>query len=268
MTVLVAVLMSLATTADPVFNQRTQDFYADSPDSVNIADWAGRSTLRDALSWWYGPWIQRTGYYRPLSSWIIWIEYLLAGRSFQAFCAVSWLLHGLNGALLALFALALFRHRPWPWAWALVAVALFNYRLGPAGPSWQPWPVSIGVVAWWPAQTDQLSLAAGLCALLLLDRYARLGSRADAVAASVLCLASLLSKEMAVALPLLGAALLAYRRALQAWRVPTVWAGMSVALLVVRALAVPNAAGPSLSHFWPPYMARKLVWYSFERLYS
>lgn len=266
--VIVAVVVSLLTTAQPVFDPGTQDFYADSPDSVRIADMAARVTLRDALGWWHGQWIQQTPYYRPLASWVIWAEYLVTGGSFAGLCAVSWLLHGLNGALLCLLALRLLGDRCPGWVWALLAVGLFNWRLGPAGPSWHPWPVAIGVVAWWPAQTDQLSLAAALSCLIFLDRYLAGRGRRDLIAAYVLYAAALLCKEMAVCVPLLAALLLVYRREKGQWQVPLAWAGMAAALLVIRRLAVPDAMNPALADFYPQKVARKLLWYSLERLWS
>jgi len=266
--VIVAVVVSLLTTAQPVFDPGTQDFYADSPDSVRIADMAARVTLREALGWWHGQWIQQTPYYRPLASWVIWVEYLVTGGSFAGLCAASWLLHGLNGALLCLLALRLLGDRRPAWLWAVLAVGLFNFRLGPAGPSWHPWPVAIGVVAWWPAQTDQLSLAAALGCLIFLDRYLAGRGRRDLVAAYVLYAVALLCKEMAVCVPLVGALLLVYRRAKGQWHIPLAWAGMAAVLLVIRRLAVPDAMDPALADFYPQHVARKLLWYSLERLWS
>lgn len=263
-----AVTISLATTAFPVFDQATQDFYADSPDSVGIIVRAEEATVGEALRWWYGPWIQGTPYYRPLSSWVMWLEYLVAGRNFQAFCVFSWLLHALNGALLALLALRLFKERPLAWLWALLAVVLFNYRLGPTGPSWQPVPVAIGVVVWWPAQTDQLSLAFSLGSLLLLDRYLSKGRRRDLALCFVFYAAALLSKEMAVCLPLVVGLWVLYRRAREQWLIPVAQAVMAVALLVLRLFVVPGAQGPTMADLMPLQVVRKLLWYTGERLWS
>lgn len=266
--VVIAAAMSLAATAYPVFDPATQQRYLTSPDSVGIAQWAARSTWRDAIRWWYGPWIQRTGYYRPISSLAIWLEHKAFGGSFQAMCVVSWILHAVNGALLCVLAMRLFEGVDRAWLWALVAVALFNYRLGPAGPFWRPVPVAIGVVAWWPAQTDQLSLAASLLSLVLVDGYFRRPGRRRLMAALAWFAVALLSKEMAVCVPLVVLALGLYRRAGEVWKVAGVYAAMAAGLLIVRYFAVPGAMGPRLGELDPLFVVHKLALYTAERFMS
>jgi hypothetical protein len=259
-----AVVLSLAATAPVVFNPALQQLYATSPDSVSIANWARQATWREALSWWYSTWIQADSfYYRPLSSSVLWLEYLLFGWNFQAFTVVSWLLHGLNAALLAALAGRLLRDRGWTAVWALVAVGLFNARLGPPGPYWKRAPVAAGIVIWWPAQTDQLSLAASLASLLLLDRYLLAGRRRDGWAALAAYGAALLCKEMSLCVPLLAALLIVYRRAAKAGALLLVYLAVAVLFVFVRQAAVPYAWGPDLRKLLQPsYLALKAAWYA------
>ncbi len=209
----ICAVIGLAVTAHAVFSPRVLAHYADSPDSVNIAESAEASTPRDILRWWTGSWLQKGSvYYRPLSSILFWLEYRAFGWDFQGYVIISWLVHGWICASLFLLGLSIFGASTQGALTALVAVALFNVRLGPTGPSWSAVPVSYGVVAWWPAQTDQMSLAFSLGALIVLDGWLKGTRRNGLWLAAILWIAALLFKEMAVTLPLVAGCLILHRR--------------------------------------------------------
>ncbi|NLO08217.1 MAG: hypothetical protein GX131_20520 [candidate division WS1 bacterium] len=94
----------------------------------------------------------------------------------------------------------------------VLAVLLVNLRLGPTGPHWPAAPVAYSVVAWWPAQTDQMSLLMSLIALLALDRWLLGEDPRGLLKAGLLWVAAVLFKEMAVVLPLLAGVLMLMRR--------------------------------------------------------
>jgi len=210
-------VIGLAATAWGVFSPAVLEHYSDSPDSVGIAWWVKRAGPPEMLGWWTGRWIQEDSppYYRPLASFLFWAEYRLFGMDFQGHVVVSWLLHAAVCACVWLLAFRLYpgSHRLRVLT-ALLAVVLVNVRLGPVGPYWQAAPVAYAVVAWWPAQTDQMSLLLSLLSLLALDRWLRGEDGRGLLKAAGLWLGALLFKEMAVILPLLGWLLVVYRRGL------------------------------------------------------
>lgn len=284
---IICVVIGLGATAHAVFSPRVIAHYADSPDSVDITRWAERAGPRDALGWWTGPWIQQTSpYYRPLSSIIFWLEYLAFGWSFRGHAIISWLTHGAVCALLYWTGLALFtggvRQRV---VFSCVASALFNVRLGPSGPGWMLAPVTYGVVAWWPGQTDQFCLLLSLPALILFDGWLR-GTRPNGLwLGAILWIIALLFKEMAVSLPLLAGCMILYRKGLasaRVWRVEEVngaprcrpaigllWRVVlpgilvTVAFLALRSVFVPSAWGPKARSIG--YFVEKVIWYAAER---
>lgn len=282
-----AVAIGLAATAHGVFSPEVLARYANSPDSVRIASWAQNATLADALSWWVGSWIQQDSpYYRPLSSWLMWAEYLAFGWDFQGYVVVSWCLHAI--ACLLLYGLTL-RILPGPLGvrvfLSVVAVGLFNGRLGPTGPGWMPAPVAYGVVAWWPGQTDQTSLVCALGSLLALDRWLQGSARRDLTLAIGLWAAAMLCKEMAVCVPLLAGLLAVVRQGNTAVRLYVLeqtpqgtrrrlapgiaWRLMVPGLLIVagflalRSALVLGAWGPKAKPV--AYFVGKAMWYVAER---
>lgn len=283
-----AVVIGLAATAHGVFSPRILAFYANSPDSVDITNWADRARLEDILGWWAGPWIQRTSpYYRPLSSLVFWLEYKAFGWNFQGHVIISWLLHGAVCLLLYRAGLAWLqgdgRARV---ALAVAAVALFNARIGPTGPGWLLAPITYGVVAWWPGQTDQFCLLTSLGALLCFDAWLASHRRQKLVQALVLWAVALLFKEMAVCLPLAAGFLVLYRKGSSAarlwgtgdakeltlarrlgiglfWQVLLAGLVIVAAYLAVRSALVPGAWGPKARPL--VYFLEKIVWFSAER---
>ncbi|MGI5818878.1 MAG: hypothetical protein ACOX9R_12365 [Armatimonadota bacterium] len=208
----VAAVIGLGATAWGVFSPTVLEHYSASPDSVAITEWAERAERDEMVRWLHGQWIQACSppYYRPLSSYLFFLEYRLFGWNFQGHVIVSWLAHAAICVCVYLLALRLIPGR-FPLAMALLAVALFNLRLGPEGPDWEATPVAAAVVAWWPSQTDQMSLLPSLLALLALDRWLMGGRRRNLAAAVGLWLAALLFKEMAITLPVVAMLLVIYR---------------------------------------------------------
>ncbi|MCX7598773.1 MAG: hypothetical protein N2512_07870 [Armatimonadetes bacterium] len=285
---LIAIAIGLAATAHGVFSPRILAFYAHSPDSVDITRWAEQASARDVLSWWAGPWIQRTSpYYRPLSSLIFWLEYKAFGWNFQGHVIISWLLHGMVCLLLYRAGLAWLRgNEPVRTGLALGAVALFNARIGPVGPGWVLAPITYGVVAWWPAQTDQFCLLFSLGALLCFDSWLTSGRRKRLLQAVVLWSVALLFKEMAVCLPLAAGFVVLYRKGVCAarlrfggdaeepiltkhlsmglfWQVVLGGLVIVAAYLAIRDVLVPGAWGPKARPI--TYFLEKIVWFSAER---
>jgi len=215
-----AAAIGLGATAWGVFHPGVLKHYSDSPDSIGITQWAERADASDMVRWWTGTWIQADSYYyRPLASYLFWLEYRAFGHNFQGHVVISWLVHAAVCVCVYLLALRLY---PGPSriaaASAILAVVLVNVRLGPEGPHWPVAPVAYSVVAWWPAQTDQMSLLLSLLALLTLDRWLEGESRLGPAQAAGLWVAALLFKEMALVLPLIAGLLALYRHGTAALR--------------------------------------------------
>ena len=281
-----AIVLGLGATAHAVFSPAIRQHYADSPDSVDITRCAELATAADALQWWVGPWIQSSSpYYRPLSSIAFWLEHKAFGSNYLGHAIISWLLHGLICLCIYRIGIALLggelKHRV---VLSAVAVVLFNVRLGPLGPGWLPAPIAYGVVAWWPGQTDQLSLLFSLSSLLVFDAWLRGLNRNALWGASALWLVALLFKEMAIVLPLVAGCLILYRRgrdSLRLWRhdggdgsprrfqpgllwsvaLPGVL--LAAAYLGLRAMLLPQAWGPQVRS--PGYFLIKAAWFSAAR---
>jgi len=241
---LLAGLFALAATArfwreDPYELYLARGHY----DSFTILNSARAATARQWLGWWTGSWIESgTPYYRPLTSTLIGLEWRLFGGNVLGFCAVGWVLHGVNAALLFLLAWRLFR-----------GSARRRLLMGIAAAAAFTLPTStnhfaaLADVIWWPAQTDVLSLTFSLASLLALDRALARPGPVRLGLPLVLFALALLSKEMAVILPVPAALLAATRR--RDWRpVLLGYLALAAVLLWVRFFAVPGAMGPE----WKP----------------
>lgn len=346
----IAAALGLIATFWGVFSPQVLEHYSDSPDSVNIAQWAERATPQTMLGWWTGAWIQPSArYYRPLSSYLFWLEFRLFGWNFQGYVMISWIVHALISALLFLLALRLFpgsgplawaialllsasvalpalavlldAAEPSPWVsldagrlpsgilllltipflmgllvppaserlrvgTALLAVLLFNLRLPPEGPYWPLAPVAYAVVAWWPGQTDQMSLLCSLPALLALDRWLTGQDRRGCPKALAWWIVALLFKEMAVIIPVLAVLLAIYRdgtRALtrprarvaeadggpppgSAWLFGLAGGALAAGFLVLRSVLIPEAWG--VEHKPAAYYLHQAVFLLISRPYT
>ncbi len=266
----VAVIISLLATYYPVFDRDIQHLYATTnPDIRDIVGYAEKATAADIPRWWTSTWIQENSYYyRPLASMLIFAEYQLWGRDFQNYCLVSWLVHGLITILLFSFVYRLTADQGWrrASAVALLAVIVFNLRRGPEGPGWIPARVVFGEMPYWPAQTDIFSLLFALGSLLMLDIYT-CSERTRWLAGAVgLYAAALLFKEMALALVFAAPLLVWYRRRRPPWLVGAAFAGLGVAFLVVRHIALPVAWNPRFRGL--SQLLLKIVWYLNEPLFK
>lgn len=268
----ISVAFGLALSGELIFQEWAQERWKTNPDSVIIATAGQRADFWTALHWWGGPWIGGPGFYRPLSSMLMWLEAKLWGFHFFPYTLVSWLMHALNSGLLCLL---LYSVCPGPrWQRALVGTIgalMFNLGKHPSGPDWIEARVAWGVMIYWPAQTDLGSLGGSLASLICLDRYLCVSRTrlclapppADVlspagqekkeaapaqphrwlIAALGCFLAALLFKETALALVVLAPLLAVHRNA--AWRRIALYYGLvGVAFLVVRALALPVASNP------------------------
>jgi hypothetical protein len=186
---------------------------------------------------------------------LFWAEYRLWVEGYESYFIVSWVTNAAITCLLMLLAYRL--SSPGTWRGLIVgftAGVLLNVRNGPVGgPEWTGERLTMGLMPYWPAQTDLFSLLFSLLSLLALDRYLTAPATDDSrrstqgrwlIAACVLYIAALLFKEMAVSLPLLAAGLAIYRRHPGWPRILAVYAAPVVAVLAVRQVLVPAAMEP------------------------
>ena len=241
---LVAALCALASTAQfwrgDAWTLHQAVEHADSAMILHCASTAG---AKEWLRWWHGSWIEAgVSYYRPVSSTLMGLEWKVFGSRALGFCATGWVLHAINAVLLFLLALRLFRGTPTRRSLMALGASLgFTlFRFGYERPAQAN-------VTWWPAQTDILSLTFSLASPLALDVALTRPGKLRLGLPLALFLPALLSKEMAVILPL-PAALLAAARGREWPRVLASYLAVAVALLAVRHFAVPNAMGPK----WKP----------------
>lgn len=265
---LLSALLALGANYELIFDPAAREKWADSPDSVAITKEGLAADAGKVASWWYGPWIEGEMYYRPLSSMLMWLEARLFGWNFLPYNLISWVV---QAGIAALVFLLLFRVCPGPdWQRAvsgLVAVACFIGGHHPPGPDglWIRARVTWGVMPWWPVQTDLCSLFMSLLSLILLDRWLVAGGRRQVAAstdsegaerpgggvavrrlptAALLCfLAAILFKETPLTLILMVPLFGVYRG--RPWlRYTLAYAGLGLLLLIVRAIAVPEASNP------------------------
>ncbi len=248
--VAIVLAVSLAVTAELIFDPQTQRLFATNEDIVQIARFAESAGPGEVASWWTGPWIQRTRpFYRPLASVWFWLQFKLFRDNYQRWDIVSWLMQAGVCLLMFFFVRRLFGvERPEGALAGLLAVLWFaiphdkagqyENHIGNRGIAW-------GVMPYFPVQTDIGSLALALGALLLLDRYLHQPSRRAAAGVLVGSCAALLWKETALVLPLLSALVVLYRRAWGrgAWLLAA-QVGLVGLFLLARHAAVPNAWGP------------------------
>ncbi len=174
--------------------------------------------------------------YRPLLFASLWVDVQLWGRAPVPLHAVNLLL----GALAILLAYALARR----WIGgplALVPTAMFALH-----------PIQIEAVAYISGRADVLAgvfvLAASLAALRALDARERTRAAGWTALAALSFLASLLSKEAYVGLPVVIAAVALVERTLRArWWVPAVLVVAALGYFVLRAAIVTSTTGTALA---------------------
>jgi hypothetical protein len=151
--------------------------------------------LRAALGWWHGDWPEGNRFYRPLPSMSLWLDYLLWRWNPWGYLLTAWLLYAVTAAALGSFVASLTGRR----AFGLAALLWC---------AWLPLAGGHGVLA---TVNPRAELICGLAMLLSLHAalgYARRGSRAALIGCGLATAAALLSKELALVLPLLAALVL------------------------------------------------------------
>jgi hypothetical protein len=157
--------------------------------------------LSAALGWLHGDWPEGNNFYRPLAGLSLWLDYLPWRWHAAGYMFTAWLLYALTAAVLATFASLLFRSR------AIGAATLAAFALLPQD----------GSRLILSSLCTRADLLCGLFLLLSLYwglRYLADPSRRPLLFCLLAAIAALLSKEMALSLPLLLLliALFAHRR--------------------------------------------------------
>jgi hypothetical protein len=192
----------------------------------------------DTLQWWVGRWAGEVPFYRPLTSYVFWVEWKLFGDHEWWYGVPTFAAHVFATVLAAALAYRLAQR--WRVAWpALAAVgtaAIFtgltrDYRLF----------VVVNITNYWKNQPD--SLAAGFCFLAVLS-YLRAQSQGRSWAGGAIgyYLAACCFKEVAVPLPVVCAVLEVAELRTAGWRRPLARAGLlagsGLLFLAFRAWAI------------------------------
>lgn len=208
-------------------------------DITDLYTSASHAKSRDMLKWWTGSWIYPDcNYYRPVTSMLYFAEYKSFGSRFEYYNRVSWLLHGLNAALICLLMLSLFSHHSrLKYPLGISAAWFFSSTEG---------CYSFGVlkaISWWPAQNDVMSLSFALLCLILLDQGLK-QHRRSLYCASLLAFAfSVWTKEMGyITLPL-ALMLIVYRKGVL-YKELAGYVITTAMLWSIRRLAVPDPWSP------------------------
>jgi 4-amino-4-deoxy-L-arabinose transferase-like glycosyltransferase len=193
--------------------------------------------LADTLRWWTGTWVGQVPFYRPLTSYVFWIEWKLFGDAEVAYLLPAVLAHALAAALFCQLALRLAER----WQLGVPAVAGIVAGLAFVGVGLPyRWGVTSLVVGQWKNQPDALAAACCFAALLAYLR-AQEGRRGRLGLAIAAYLAGCGFKEIAVFLPLVVFALelpFEKRSAREQWLRAGAFAMAGVVFLGVRWLAV------------------------------
>ena len=171
--------------------------------------------LVDTLRWWVGTWVGEVPFYRPLASYLFWIEWKLFGSEEWRYGPPTLAAHVLATVLAAAVAYRLAERWQirYPAIAAVGAAAIFTgltraYRHG----------VIAGVAGLWKNQPDSF---AAICCFLAILAYLRAqrSARLWAGVAAAWYLAACGFKEIAVPLPMIFAALeIAGPRPVDWWR--------------------------------------------------
>lgn len=247
----VTVIIALAGTGEMIFREDVRLLYETNGDIIEIWQRADEASPRDLLGWWTGVWIEcGSPYYRPLVSALLYIEYVLFGPNWRAFCIVTWLMHaGLCVLILVLLA------RLWSglspalrMVPGILAVAWFSIPCETTvnGPHWGNRGIARGIMPYFPAQTDVGSLLLSLASLLLFDKWLESRRARHLAWAAAAFVAAMMFKEHAVIVPLLAAALALYRRLPLKWVALASGSGLVVSgiFLGIRRVLAPEAWGP------------------------
>jgi len=147
--------------------------------------------LTTVIGWFHGDWVQGNGYYRPLAATSMWLDYLLWHHRHRGYALTSLLLQVITGWLWALLLFLLFRNA----ALSLLTVSTF-------GIIWLP-PSRV-IIQHLSTRADCLCAVWMLASLLSAFRFWITGRWQWLAITSITALLALLSKEMALTLPLLS----------------------------------------------------------------
>lgn len=194
----------------------------------------------DTLRWWTGTWVGTVPFYRPLTSYVFWLEWKAFGDREWLYVVPAALAHVIAAVLFAALLYALARRRGLRWA-ALAALAgalLFTGLLSPERAI-----LNSRVFLLWKNQPD--SLAAACCFAALLCYLRAQERKRNAPGAAAWYLAGCGFKEIAAPLPLAfltletGALRRPEERRLALRRLALMGAAALV-YLAVRRLAIPG----------------------------
>lgn len=159
--------------------------------------------LADTLRWWYSSWVGQVPFYRPLTSYVFWIEWKAFGNREYLYLIPTILWHVMACALFGVLAYRLAER----YRFEANGVAGIVGALGYAGVlSPQRATTAAAVSGAWKNQPDSLAAICIFAALLSYLR-AREGRRGMLAAGVAFYLAACGFKEIAVPLPLVCAAL-------------------------------------------------------------
>lgn len=147
--------------------------------------------LTTVIGWFHGDWVQGNGYYRPLAATSMWLDYLLWRHYHRGYALTSWLLQGITGWLWALLLFLLFRNAVLS---VLTALAFAIIWL----------PPSRVIIQHLSTRADCLCAVWMLASLLCAFRFWITGQWQWLTMTSITASLALLSKEMALTLPLLS----------------------------------------------------------------
>lgn len=150
---------------------------------------------RAALGWWHGDWPEGNRFYRPLPSVSLWLDYLVWGWNPWGYLLTAWLLYAVTAAALGAFVASFTGRRVYGLA-ALLSLA------------WFPLAGGHTVLAYLNPRAELFCGLAMLVALHSGLSYSRRGTAGALAGCALASAAALLSKELALVLPLLAALVL------------------------------------------------------------
>ncbi|NPV46783.1 MAG: hypothetical protein HPY69_07485 [Armatimonadetes bacterium] len=150
---------------------------------------------RAVLGWWHGDWPEGNRFYRPLPSVSLWLDYLVWGWNPWGYLLTAWVLYTATVAALGAFVASFTGRRVYGLA-ALLSLA------------WFPLTGGSTVLAFVNPRAELLCGLAMLVALHSGLSYSRRGTAGALAGCALASAAALLSKELALVLPLLAAVVL------------------------------------------------------------
>ena len=190
--------------------------------------------LHDGLRWWHGPWIEQgVDAYRPLASYLLWIECWIGVR--HGYVWVGWIgvaLFVLDCWLAAMVSLRLLRSWRCALLTAVLAPAITVWNWGGQQPRY--WLI------WFPGHQDLLMIAFLLGALIDFHAWMLTSSRRDLARAWILFALGALTKEFDYVFPLFALALTLIPTLTRTLGMPNVVSRMAALRQVALMAALPS----------------------------